>query len=119
MWIHDLALALWSTGNHDARVLSTMIADPARATAKLIDAWSRDLDCYQLTDALATFVALTRHAARRLDRWTKSKNEWIGRAGWKLVVARTQSADPDAFFVPFVARIDGEVDTAPNRVRQR
>jgi 3-methyladenine DNA glycosylase AlkD len=31
---HEPALALWDTGNHDARVLATMIADPARWTPR-------------------------------------------------------------------------------------
>ena len=27
---HDLALALWATGNHEARLLASMVDDPAR-----------------------------------------------------------------------------------------
>lgn len=41
---HVLAVQLWKTGNHDARVLATMVADPAAATGKEIDAWVKDLD---------------------------------------------------------------------------
>jgi len=33
---HALALGLWTSGNHDARVLATMIADLAQATAALL-----------------------------------------------------------------------------------
>ena len=33
---HDLALQLWKSGNYDARVLATMIADPTKA-ATVID----------------------------------------------------------------------------------
>src|SRR3989304_5283911 len=53
---HTLALALWGTGNHDARILATMIADPAAATSRELDAWSKDLDNYVLTDAFAGFA---------------------------------------------------------------
>lgn len=34
---HALALGLWASGNHDARVLATMIADPLQADAALLD----------------------------------------------------------------------------------
>src|SRR5579863_8795596 len=50
---HTLAAQLWDTGNHDARILATMIADPKAATAKQIDQWAKALDNYVLTDALA------------------------------------------------------------------
>ena len=29
---HDLALALWATGNHEARLLACFVDDPARVT---------------------------------------------------------------------------------------
>ena len=34
---HNLAMALWKTGNYDARLLATMIADPGAAAEKLLD----------------------------------------------------------------------------------
>jgi len=44
----DQALAeeLWASGNHDARVLATMIADPAALKSRQLDTWARDLDSY-------------------------------------------------------------------------
>ena len=41
-----LAEALWTTGNHDARILATMIAEPAAMKAATLDSWARDLDNY-------------------------------------------------------------------------
>ena len=41
---HDLAVQLWATGNHDAQILATLIADPAQFDAKTLDAWSKDLE---------------------------------------------------------------------------
>ena len=54
---HELAMQLWKSGNHDARVLATMIADPARLDRKTLDAWADDLDCYVLADAVAKVVS--------------------------------------------------------------
>ena len=33
----DLAVQLWATGNHDAQILATLIADPAQFDAKMLD----------------------------------------------------------------------------------
>jgi 3-methyladenine DNA glycosylase AlkD len=41
---HELARRLWATGNHDARILATMIADPEETTPHLLDSWKDGLD---------------------------------------------------------------------------
>ena len=50
---HALAQQLWASGNHDARILATMIAVPAQMDAALLEAWAHDLGNYVVTDALA------------------------------------------------------------------
>jgi 3-methyladenine DNA glycosylase AlkD len=34
---HELALELWETGFHEARILSILIADPKKITSELMD----------------------------------------------------------------------------------
>ncbi|MCP3920046.1 MAG: DNA alkylation repair protein, partial [bacterium] len=41
---HSLARALWTTKNHDARVLAMMVADPSATTATELDTWAKELD---------------------------------------------------------------------------
>src|SRR5205807_409493 len=48
----DLAEQLWKSGNYDARVLATMIADPAKSAATL-DTWVKDINSYPISDAVA------------------------------------------------------------------
>lgn len=114
-----LAAQLWESGNHDARVLATMVADPAAATAALVDRWARDLDNYVLTDAFADFVEKTPHAVSRAEKWMSSTNEWVGRAGWRLVaLLAMECLDlPDAWFEARLATIEQEIHARPNRVR--
>lgn len=82
---HALALKLWSTANHDARMLATMIADPEAFDLKALEAWVKDLDNYVISDSFSGMVARTPHAQKLMTRWTKSNQEWIGRAGWQLL----------------------------------
>src|ERR1700751_3038532 len=41
---HELALALWNSEVHDARILAGMIDDPKKVTATQMNRWVRDLD---------------------------------------------------------------------------
>ncbi len=47
---HDLALELWETGVHDARILSGMIDEPAKVTASQMNRWVRDFDNWDVCD---------------------------------------------------------------------
>ena len=43
---HQLALKLWDTGLHDARLLASMVDDPAKVTIDQMDKWVRDFDSW-------------------------------------------------------------------------
>lgn len=87
---HDLAEALWKTGNHDARVFATMIAEPAAAVPSRLDGWAEELDNYVLADAFATFVRRSPDAVPAMERWTVRSDEWVARAGWALLAHLAQ-----------------------------
>ena len=115
-----LAEALWASGNHDARMLATMIADPKQVTDTLAETWAADLDNYVLTDALAGLISRTGLARPLMERWTGSQEEWRGRAGWRLLaqLALKDTSLPDAFFSPYLEVIEQEIHTRKNRVRE-
>ena len=116
---HALAQELWASGAHDARVLATQIADPARATRQEIDGWLSDLRGYLLTDAIADFVSKTPHAEACMKEWMKSKEEWTASAGWRLLTAaaRREEEIPAAFFEPYLKVIEERLQGSQNRVR--
>ncbi|MHC4944519.1 MAG: DNA alkylation repair protein [Planctomycetota bacterium] len=116
---HELAKRLWKGGNHDARVLATMVADPEQIKSQELEAWSKDLDNYVLTDALASVAGRTAFAKSKLEKWSKSKNEWIGAAGWGLMAgyALYEKDAPDAYFEKHLKTIESDIHTRKNRVR--
>jgi 3-methyladenine DNA glycosylase AlkD len=116
---HDLAVGLWQSGNHDARILAGMVADPARLSAKEADAWLRDVDNHMTAYALARLVAASAHGKARLAKWTKAKDEWTGTVGWSLVaeLAGADSGPSDAELARLVAEIEQRIHASPNRVR--
>lgn len=115
-----LAQQLWATGNHDARVLATMIADPGAMDAALLDAWAHDLPNHVLADALVTLAAKAPAGRTLMDAWMQSESESIGRAGWHLLgqYAANDPTLPDSFFMPYLQRIARDIHTQTNRVKE-
>jgi 3-methyladenine DNA glycosylase AlkD len=115
-----LAVQLWATGNHDAQVLATLIADPQQFDAKTLDAWARNLGNYVITDQFAGLVARTGYRQRKAEKWHKARGEWIGRAGWNLIgqLALHDPALPDRYFEPYLIEIETGIQQQQNRVRE-
>jgi 3-methyladenine DNA glycosylase AlkD len=114
-----LALELWATGNHDARILATIVADPKEMSSAQLDAWSKDLSNYVLCDALSGVAARSPHALAKWEKWSASKNEWIGRAGWTVLahVAMNDRTLPDAFFEERLESIERDIHQQKNYTR--
>lgn len=117
---HELAQQLWATGNHDARVLATKIANAKQMTEEEIEAWASELDDYVLTGALTDVVGKSPVIIQKMEEWTASDEEWRGRAGWLLLAnlaMRKKNPLPDAYFEPYLTIIEQDIHERKNRVR--
>jgi 3-methyladenine DNA glycosylase AlkD len=114
-----LAKGLWKSGNYDARILATMIADPHDLDLKTVDSWVRDLDNYVVTDAFSGLLSQTPLALKKMEQWTTRRREWVATAGWNLLVhiAMQDQGLPDSFFLGYVRIIEGGIHHQKNRVR--
>lgn len=117
---HALACELWECGNSDARVLATMIADPARATPELLEAWCGAIGHHVLAGSFADYVLLTPFARHCQDAWLDSPREMAARVGWTLVSLRAlqDRAAGDDEFAAYLPRLEAGLHAAPNRVRE-
>ena len=115
---HALAVELWQSGVHDARVLATMVADPDAFAARELDAWVKELDNYVLTDAFGGMVARSSLAPGRSAAWRNRRSEWVASAGWVVTsgLALKEEAD-EAALAPLIEVIAGTIHDQPNRVR--
>lgn len=115
-----LARGLWATGNHDARVLACMVADPAAATEADLDAWLAEIEVYVLVDVFVVSLAARVPGVReRADRWSASTRDWTAQAGWDLY-AQLALHDPDLdddYFLALLDRIEKQVQGSGNRTR--
>lgn len=100
---HGLAEALWREQLYEARMLATMVADPALVTPRQMDAWCRDFDNWALCDtACFSLWHLTPHAFTKVKVWSKRKGEFQKRAAFALLASLAQH-DKRAPDEPFLA----------------
>ena len=116
---HEAALPLWASGNHDARIFATMIADPRQADEALLDDWADNLNNYMVTDAYTSFAGKTAYARQKAEAWNDSDDEWKGQAAWGLLasLAMKDNGIADAYFENYLEIIARDIHTRQNRVR--
>ncbi len=110
---HELSLALWATGNLEARLLATLLVKPARLSLDELDAWVREARFAQLADWVNAYV-VKKHPEKESLRepWMDADDPWAARAGWNLTAARV-SNDADGLDLPgLLARIEREMPSA-------
>jgi 3-methyladenine DNA glycosylase AlkD len=92
-----LAVALWQTGNADARAYALEIGEPELLDAKGLDSWLDGVRFKMLVDIFASFVGRSPHCMTKLREWTGSRDETLAQAGWILVASWAQySGTPKA-----------------------
>src|SRR3990170_1654563 len=47
---HELALKLWDSGIHEARILASFIEEPEKVTEAQLERWVRDFDSWDVGD---------------------------------------------------------------------
>jgi 3-methyladenine DNA glycosylase AlkD len=121
---HALAQALWQTGWYEARLLASLLDDPAKVTSAQMDRWCRDFDnwsivdtaCFKLFDQVPTPLAL-----RKVDQWSQRDaphDEFVKRAGLALLACLALHDDtlPDKVFASRLPLIERAATDARNFV---
>jgi 3-methyladenine DNA glycosylase AlkD len=118
---HDLARQLWDSGVHDARVLASMIDNPAQVTGAQMDAWAKDFDNWDVCDqcCLNLFWETT-CAYEKAEEWAASDREFVKRAGFVLMasLAVHDKKASDIKFERFLSIIEREAADDRNFVRK-
>lgn len=108
-----LALALWKTGNLDARLLAILLLDPKQLPDKELDQMVRSVGSAQLADWLNAYVVRNHPAKEALrQKWMADTDPWAARAGWSLTAERINKK-PEGLDVPaLLGRIESEMPRA-------
>jgi 3-methyladenine DNA glycosylase AlkD len=107
---HRLALELWDTDIHEARILATMIDDSKQVTDRQMEAWVAGFDSWGICDqCCSNLFDKTPFAHGKAIVWSKRKEEFIKRAGFTLMATlavHDKKSDNQAFikFLPIIKR---------------
>lgn len=118
---HKLALELWQTGIHEARILASMIGDPKQVTETQFDSWAADFNSWDVCDQVCSnLFHHTPFALNKTIEYSKRSEEFIKRAGFVLMAARAvqdKEAD-DLVFLQFFPIIEREAHDERNFVKK-
>jgi len=118
---HALALELWNTGYHEARILASLIADPKHVTEELMEEWVLDFNSWDLCDQVCmNLFDKTSLAYKKALEWSARKEEFVKRAGFALMarLAWTDKKAHDDKFLIFLPIIREEAIDERNFVKK-
>lgn len=118
---HDLALALWETGWYEARMLATLIDDPALVTPAQMDHWCRGFENWADCDtACFALFDKTPHAFRKVKLWATRKGELQKRAAFALLasLALHDRKSADGVFIDFLPLVEAAAEDERNFVKK-
>jgi 3-methyladenine DNA glycosylase AlkD len=103
-----LSLDLWETGIFEARVLASLVGDPAQVTENQMQCWARDFDSWAVCDQVCmNLLDKTPDAYKMAVEWSQRDEEFGKRAGYALMASlavHDKKADDLKFasFFPFI-----------------
>jgi 3-methyladenine DNA glycosylase AlkD len=105
---HDLALRLWGSAIHEARMLASMVDVPALVTEPQMEAWVSDFDSWDLCDQVCSnLFDRTSLAFDKAAEWSRRDEEFVRRAGFTLMATTAvhRKEAPDERFESFLPLI--------------
>jgi 3-methyladenine DNA glycosylase AlkD len=118
---HSLALELWKTEIHEARVLASLVAEPTRFSARQMERWVKDFDSWAICDACCfNLFDKTKLAYAKALEWSARSEEFEKRAGFALMasLALHDKKAPDSRMLEFLPCIERESWDERNFVRK-
>jgi 3-methyladenine DNA glycosylase AlkD len=107
---HELALQLWASAIHPARILATLVDEPKKVTEAQMEAWVGDLDSWDVCDACCCYLFdRVPWSYAKAAEWTARPEEFVKRAGFALMAYlavhdKKQIDEVFASWLPIVVR---------------
>jgi len=115
---HELALALWQTGNVDAQLLAALVIKPQLLSASQIDRLLRSVTFAQVADWFISYVVEPHPERESLrQKWMAAVHPMAARAGWSLTADKVVKS-PDGLDLPaLLDRIESEMAKAAPEIQ--
>lgn len=115
---HELAMALWETGNIDARFLATLLIKPETLSAEEMDRMVRSVTFVEVANWLNSYV-VKHHPDKETLRqgWMATDDPMAARAGWQLTAGRVVKSPEGLDLAALLDRIESEMGSAAPEVQ--
>jgi 3-methyladenine DNA glycosylase AlkD len=118
---HKLALQVWDSGIHEAKILAGFLDVPSLVTAEQMEKWVLGFDSWDVTDMVCgNLFDRTTHAVQKAREWSARPEEFVKRAGFVLMagLAVHDKKMSDEQFIEFLEIIKRESGDNRNFVRK-
>jgi len=118
---HDLAMGLWRSGIHEARIMATLLADPKLLTEEQLEEMVRDFDSWDVCDqCCSNLFSRSPLALRKALEWSARQEEFQKRAGFATMAALAVHGKRlgNEEFVPLLEAVVKESSDDRNYVRK-
>src|SRR6187431_3135434 len=111
---HQLGLALWESGNLEARLLAVLVIKAKDLSRAELDRMVREAAFAQLADWLNSYIVKEHPDKEALRQaWMAEGDPWAARAGWNLTAGRV-AREPEGLDLPgLLKRVETEMAGAP------
>jgi 3-methyladenine DNA glycosylase AlkD len=111
---HELAIELWDTGIHEARIFAAFIDDPNIISPGQMDKWVSEIDSWDICDTLCSnLFRKTPYAYSKCFEWADDEREYVKRAGYVMMAVlavHDKKADDSKFLQFFPVILKGAND---------
>jgi 3-methyladenine DNA glycosylase AlkD len=117
---HKLALELWHTGFHEARILASYIEDPNQITEGQMETWVKDFDSWDVCDQVCGLFEESPFAYKKVFEWSTRPEEFVKRAAYAIMAGlavHDKNANDD-WFEKFFTIIESQASDDRNFVKK-
>jgi 3-methyladenine DNA glycosylase AlkD len=83
---HRLALGLWRTGITEARIVASMVGDPARLTEDQMEDWVIGINSWDVCDQVCmNLFEKSQLAWKKVADWSEREEEFVKRTAFSLI----------------------------------
>ncbi len=118
---HLLAGKLWTSRVHEARILASMIDDPALVSKQQMDEWASEFGSWDVCDqCCGNLFVKTKYAYVKALEWSGNDREFVKRAGYALMayIAIHDAEADDKMLAQFLPIIKKGSDDQRNFVKK-
>ncbi len=118
---HVLAIELWETGVHEARILAALTGEPSKVDRRLMDKWVREFDSWDVCDQVCSYLfSRTALAYEVIPDWARADEEFVRRAGFVILAALAvhDRKEDDSTFIHYFPLIEEQAGDGRNYVKK-